>query len=214
MDEKDSRNIAKILIILAVVLCGIGLILPWSGFSMNMMGVNVGADYYPWGGHGYANVGSMGSMFGEMGSASNMDMWSIFYSINVGSSGTESSTNTMGSDNSLVVILFTISFILCIVAIIIGIMSIKRVKKGNKIMPLIAGIISLITIIFFIAAVSVMTSEDTTGSISGMLDYSYGLFLVIIAMILFFVSFAMLKFIKVSPAVQSPLSTDAQVPPS
>ncbi len=51
MDEKDSKNIARILIILAVVLCIIGLILPWSGFSMNMMGVNVGADFYPWGGH-------------------------------------------------------------------------------------------------------------------------------------------------------------------
>lgn len=209
MDEKDSKNIAKILIILAVVLCGIGLILPWSGFSMNVMGVNVGTDLYPWGIHSYADMGSMGSAFGGTGTATSVDWWRIFYSIDIGAPETGSETTT----SPLAVMLFTLSFILCIIALIIGLISIKRIKTGNKIMPLIAGVISLFTIIFFVAAFSIMASEDITGQMAGMLDYSFGFFMVIIAMILFFVSFAILKSIKGMPVGQTPPTPEVQVPP-
>ena len=210
MDGKDSKNIARILIILAVVLCGICLILPWSGFSMNMMGFNVGADFYPWGSHTYADFGSMGSSLEGTSTFTSTDIWSIFYSINVGATEAGSETLTI---STVAFMLFNLSFILCIITLIIGLISIKKIKTGNKILPLIAGLISLVTIISFVAAISVMIPEDPTGQMTGMLDYSFGFFMVITAMILFFVSFAILKSIKETAVGQTFPTPEVQVPP-
>ena len=116
MNERDAKQIGKILIVIAVALCGISLILPWSGFYMNMLvDYNITVDYYPWGSYVYADL----EMFGEA-SASSLDMWSVFYSFNIGSSEIESLTSVISSINMLTLTFFILSFIFCVAALVFG----------------------------------------------------------------------------------------------
>jgi len=109
MNEIDAKLISKILIIIAVALCGISLILPWSGFYMNLLvDYNIKVDYYPWGSYVYADL----EMFGEA-SASSLDMFSVFYSFNIGSSEIESLTSIFSSINMLTLTFFMLSYLLC-----------------------------------------------------------------------------------------------------
>ena len=96
MNERDAKQIGKILIVIAVALCGISLILPWSGFYMNIMGINMGVDYYPWGSHVYADY-----EFGYVGVSNSLDAWMVFNSFIVGSSEIESLTSAISSNNIL-----------------------------------------------------------------------------------------------------------------
>ena len=199
MEEKDMKNIAKILIIIAVVLCVISAFLPWNGFSMSMMGASVGADFYPWGGHAYMNLGSLSGFTGGT-TPSSMDIWSILYLFNVGApeTGVPGSTTTdITSGNNGAIASLILSFIFVILTIIFGLISILSLKKNKKnLMPLFAAITSLLAIIFFFAGINMALSSDTTGTAASMLKWTYGFFIIIISMILFFVSFGVLKSIK------------------
>lgn len=205
MEEKDTKNIAKILMIVAVVLCIISLVLPWNGFFMSMetgvegVEVSAGSDFYPWGGHIYMDLG--GALSGYPGVPSSMDMWSILYLFNIGAPETgETSglpTTDVTSGNMAATAALILSFIFVILALIFGLISILSLKKNKKnLMPLFAAIASLLAIIFFFAGINIALSSDTTGTAASMFKWTYGFFIIIISMILFFVSFGVLKSIK------------------
>ena len=204
MEGNDTKKMVKIILIGAVVLCGVGMILPWSGFSMNMMGVNMGIEFYPWGSHIYADYGAMGSMFEGTGMPTSMNMWSILYVVTTGvpETGTSglSTTTDITSGNVAVIGLMILSFIFCIVALIGGILAFIKMKHNKNKMSLFAGIASLVAIIFFAIAVNILLSSDPTGTTSMMLNWSSGFYVMIISMILFFISFGLLKTAKGTPA--------------
>ena len=125
MDEKDVKNISKFILIGAVILCIVSLLLPWNGFSMNIMGMNTGADFYPWGGHAYVDYGAL-SGFTE--GQTSFDVWSLFYQINIGapSTGTEEVTTTQEAGATA---LFALSFIFVIITLIFGLIAFKSIKQ-------------------------------------------------------------------------------------
>lgn len=206
MDEKDMKYIAKILVIIAVILCIISLILPWNSFSVNLMGISVGADFYPWGGHAFAS----GSFLGQ--SSSSADIWIILYTYTIGTASTGVSTTTNPTaGNNAAIALFILSFIFVIIALIVGLLSIRSITQNKSIMPLVGAIASLLAIILFFAGITLVTSADKTGTVGNMLKWSYGFFTIIISMILFFVSFGVVKSIK--PEVPN-IQTMETAPPS
>ncbi|MCX6665476.1 MAG: hypothetical protein NT038_05380 [Euryarchaeota archaeon] len=206
MDEKDMKNIAKIVTIIAIVLCIVSLILPWNSFSVNLMGINMGADFYPWSGHVFVS----GSFLGQ--SSTSADIWMILYTYTVGTAPTGSSTTTNPTaGNNTAIALFILSFIFVIIALIFGLLSIRSIKQNKSMMPLIAAIVSLLAIILFFAGISTVLSSDTTGTAGNMFKWTYGFFTMIITMILFFVSFGLLKSIK--PAMPT-MQTTETVPPA
>ncbi len=215
MDEKDIKKIGKILVILAIILCLVSLVLPWYTFSMGefgeAIGYDMGMDFYTWGGHVYMDLGAIGGMFGT-GSTS-FDIWSILYTITVGapegmSSGMSTASTTI--ENAAATALLILSFIFCIIALIFGIIAFMKLKSKKTNTPLLAGIAALLAIIFFTVGITtgLDTSTDPTGMVGDMFEWSTGFFVMIVSMILFFISFALIKFVKASPAppvAQSPI---------
>jgi len=194
MEEKDTKNIAKILIIIAVVLCIISMFLPWNGFSIISGSASAGSDFYPWGLHVYMNLGAMSGT-----TLSSMDMWSILYIFNVGPETGASGTSTadFASGNTAATASLILSLVFVILTLIFGLISLISLKKNKKnLMPLFAAISSLLAIIFFFAGINMALSADTTGTAASMLKWTYGFFMIIISMILFFVSFGVLKTMK------------------
>ena len=86
-----------------------------------------------------------------------------------------------------------ITFILSIVALIIGILAIKNIGIGKKRTSLIAGLISIFTAIFFVISISIIAGDYAT-----YVGYSFGFFLMIFTAIIFFISYAMSFFITTS----------------
>lgn len=216
MNEKDVKNIAKVIVIIAIIFCLLSFVFPWRGFSMNMMGVDVGTDFYPWGGHAYADFGAWASMFNETGGSTTVDGWAIFYTFAIGDDLSESSADTSSSladTNLAATILMLLSFIFCILTLIFGIITLTYLRKKNSLMPLIAGIMSLLAIILFVIGIEIGLSTDTTGMASQILDWSSGFYLIIVSMILFFVTFAFLKFIRPMPDVMPRYPNTSQQPP-
>lgn len=206
MNERDAKQIGKILIVIAVALCGISLILPWSGFYMNMLvDYNITVDYYPWGSYVYADL----EMFGEA-SASSLDMWSVFYSFNIGSSEIESLTSAISSNNMLTLTFFILSFIFCVAALIFGLISIKKIIIKKICMPLSAAIASLVAIMFFVVGLYFSFSSDVSNTYSRVLNWAPGFYMILISMILFFISYVIIKFINEEPVEHIPSSIKAQ----
>ena len=141
----------------------------------------------PWAGLG---VGGFGIGIYPWGISTNMlgsQDWDIFF-INAMSSGVVQSIVSG--------ICMIIAFILTIIALILGIVGFKNVsiKKSNSFLT--AGILSIVAIILCIVAVS-----QLGGNTPGFgLGYGAGFFLIIIAMILYFVSFGLQKAFALSPA--------------
>jgi len=163
----------------------------------------------PWAGLG---VGGFGIGIYPWGISTNipglLQDWDIFF-INAMSSGVVQSIVSG--------ICMIIAFVLTIIALILGIVGFKNVgiKKTNTFMT--AGILSIVAIILCVVAVS-----QLGGSTPGFgLGYGAGFFLIIIAMILYFVSFGLQKAFAMSPAqpmyqqpmqIQAPAQYYAQPP--
>ena len=206
MNEIDAKLISKILIIIAVALCGISLILPWSGFYMNMLvDYNIKVDYYPWGSYVYADL----EMFGEA-SASSLDMWSVFYSLNIGSSEIESLISTISSDNMQTLTFFILSFIFCVAALVFGLISIKKIMIRKICMPLSAAVASLVAIMSFVMGLYFSFSSDVPDIYSRVLNWAPGFYMILISMVLFFISYVIIKFINEEPVEHIPSSLKAQ----
>jgi uncharacterized SAM-binding protein YcdF (DUF218 family) len=194
MKDKEGLFAIKIVLIIAIILAVVSFALPWRGFSMNFMSVNMGVDFYPWGGHIHMDVPSSLSQYNSSINSGSMNVWSIFYMINTGEiEGLSSSQGigTLSNQNTAAIACFIISFILGLLAIIFGILSIKR----NKLI-LVSGILSIISITAFIAGFSVGLSQDSNQAASNMIQYTIGFYLMIVSAILFFVSFGLNYAIK------------------
>lgn len=200
MNSINLRNITKIILIIAILFILIAQILPWMGFSLNVPNVaNVGIDFYDWGSHIYlsSNVQIPGL------SGNNLDIWSILYIINIGALDIEAlgsnasiiSTSTI-SDNILPALILILSFIFCLISILFGIIGIIKLDKRKHNIVLFAGIFSTIPIILFILGINL---AFTSNSILSYLHYSFGFYLMIIATILFFIAFVLLKIYKELP---------------
>jgi len=206
MNEIDAKLISKILIIIAVALCGISLILPWSGFYMNMLvDYNIKVDYYPWGSYVYADL----EMFGEA-SASSLDMLSVFYSFNIGSSEIESLTSIFSSINMLTLTFFILSFIFCVAALIFGLISLKKIMIRKICMPLSAAVASLVAIMSFVMGLYFSFSSDVPEIYSRVLNWAPGFYMIIISMILFFISYVIIKFVNEESVEHTPSSVKVQ----
>jgi preprotein translocase subunit SecG len=205
MNERDAKQIGKILIVIAVALCGISLILPWSGFYMNIMGINMGIDYYPWGSHVYADY-----EFGYVDISNSLDAWMVFNSFIIGSSEIESLTSAISSNNMLSLTFFILSFIFCVAALVFGLISIKKIIIKKICTPLLAAIASLVAIMFFVMGLYFSFSSDVSNTYSRVLNWAPGFYMIIISMVLFFISYVIIKFINEEPVEHIPSSIKAQ----
>lgn len=206
IEEKDTRTIARIIVLIAVIVAAVSIVMPWKGFGMNFMGMNLGADIFPWGMHAYANIPAYFNSTSTSG-----DVWSILYSWTVGSMGSSTASTTTQPPNSTAVGLFLAGLVVLIIAIIIGILSIKRVNTRRGLLPLIAGIGLILAIILFIAGSQVAFTTTQSTSVPGF-QWSTGFYLVVIAMILFFTAFGIIRFVKTTPTPAP--STAAPAPPA
>jgi hypothetical protein len=207
MNEIDAKLISRILIITAVVLCGISLILPWSGFYMNMLvDYNIKVDYYPWGSYVYADLGIPVDTNGS----SSLDMFSVFYSFNIGSSGIESITSIFSSISMLTIAFFMLSFIFCVAALIFGLISLKRIMIRKFCMPLYGAVASLVAILSFVMGLYFSFSYDVPEIYSRVLNWAPGFYMIIISMILFFISYVVIKFVNEESVEHTPSSVKAQ----
>lgn len=207
MNERDAKQIGKILIVIAVALCGISLILPWSGFYMNtLVGINITVDYYPWGSYIYADY----EMFGDAGASNSLDMWMIFHSFIIGSSEIESLTSAIFSNNMLTLTFFMLSFIFCVAALVFGLISIKKIIIKKICMPLSAAIASLVAIMFFAMGLYFSFSSDVSNTYSRVLNWAPGFYMILISMVLFFISYVIIKFINEEPVEHIPSSIKAK----
>jgi len=205
MNEKDAKQISKILIVIAVALCGISLILPWSGFYMNIMGINMGVDYYPWGSHVYADY-----EFGYVGVSDSLDAWMVFNSFIIGSSEIGSLTSAISSNNMQSLTFFILSFFFCVAALVFGLISIKKIMIKKICMPLFAAIASLVAIMFFVMGLYFSFSSDVSNTYFQVLNWAPGFYMIIISMMLFFISYAIIKLINEEPVEHTPSSIKAQ----
>jgi hypothetical protein len=202
MNEIDAKLLSKILIIIAVALCGISLILPWSGFYMNMLVDNIKVDYYPWGSYVYADL--------EMVGEASADMLSVFYSFNIGSSEIESLTSIFSSINMLTITFFMLSFIFCVAALIFGLISLKKIMIRKICMPLSAAVASLVAIMSFVMGLYFSFSSDVSEIYSRVLNWAPGFYMIIISMMLFFISYVIIKFVNEESVGHTHSSVKAQ----
>jgi len=180
--------IVKIMGIVAAAFCGISLIVPWAGFGP--------LSVYPWGGTSITATGQ-----------SQLDFFFI-----------QSMTSGAGQMIAYAICMI-IAFILVIIALIIGILGAKNlaIKMSNSF--LIAGILSIVAIVLCVVSVSqvnAMIGQFTGGFITIAIGYSWGFFLMIFAVVMFFVAFGLQKVFVSAPApavtqpmYQQPMQTQA-----
>jgi hypothetical protein len=199
-----------------------------SGSSINM---ELTADFYTWGFHYVFDLGSTyNSEFESTGIPKQIDIWTFFYSIPVGTPDVETSDSASSMlDNSYfakslaATVLFIVSFIFCIISIFIGLISIRKIENKKPKLYLYAGVVSLISIICFIIAKEFTFSYATDAAVAGGADpisiqmamgffgFSFGFFLMIITIILFFLAFIIHYTLIQMP---SPSMTQQMYPPS
>lgn len=190
MQNKDTKKVIKIVVLLGIIFCAISFLLPWRGMSIGYMGMSMGADFYTWGSHSYVSLPS--SYIPTNGGSTSVNMWSIFYAFNLGTPETSNTISGSGSFSytsleisNVAISLFILTFIFCILTLVAGIFALKKKKAC-----LIAGITGIISIILFIVAFTVLLSIDPTGTVGNMIPYTFGFFMMIISMIMFFIAFS------------------------
>jgi len=177
--------------------------LPWYGVSDEQMGIKYGYEFYTWGGHVYFSSSAL-----MMGTQS-LDVWSLFYVINMGdTSGLTSGTAStdMFQDSILATVLILVSFIFVIITLVMGIKSLK-----GKNSCLIAGICAIVSIILFIISMNIAFTVDTGTGTVNLLDqlnitFSFGFYMILISLILFHVAFGMNLAFPQATSVISPQS--------
>ena len=155
----------------------------------------------------WAGLGPLG--YYTWGGTSVQGQWDIFYITTMSSGVVEAIVSA---------ICMIIAFVLTIIALIIGILGAKNlgVKKSNSF--LIAGILSIVAIVLCIVSVSQVNA--TLGQLAGIIGigigYSWGFFLMIFAVVMFFVSFGLQKVFVTAPTpavtqpmYQQPMQTQA-----
>lgn len=178
--------IVKILGLVGAIFCGICLILPWAGISM----LGSGMSLYSWGTSTYLPTASV---------------WDFFF-IN--------SISTGVTENIILSVVMIVAFILTIIALITGILGVVKIGKKPSNSMLTAGILSIIAVILCVIAVTQANALINQIGFSGIaLGFGAGFFLIVIAMILYFVTFALQKIFITSPmpgAYQQPMYQQPQ----
>ena len=196
MRKNDAMIIVKIIVIIAIIFGAISFLLPWRGYSYSYtysgMSMSAGVDYYNWGGHFYMDFPS--SIYSPYGSS--FDIWSFFYIFEVGAPEgfTEStSSSTIIYQEAILATAVIISFAFGIITIISGIAGIK-IKNAC----LFAGISSLISIIALVVGFEATFASTPQGSTaSGMIPYTFGFYLMIIAMIFLFLGYVLHHYLPI-----------------
>jgi hypothetical protein len=200
MEKKNMIRAGKFLALIAVVVCLLSFVVPWTGFSFDVGLAKAGVAAYPWGVHLIA-----GTTANPLGISASGDVWFLFYYFATGSiPGVPSLTSLIGT-SSILLILLSLAFL--IVSLIVGSISIFRgtYKRGR--LSLIAGIALILSIIIFYGG---FTYASTATSIRLSLQWSTGIYLAGLSMILFFVSFVVLHTVKSEPVEQA-IGMNAQV---
>lgn len=187
MEDKEIIRIGKIISTIAVLLCVVSFILPWMGFSYNIAIMNAGVDVYPWGMHIYTS-----SFINPSGASTPGNVWAIFYYFFIGSIPGSTSTTTI-TVNTVSTILLLMSFVFLLVSLIIGVLSIKRITFKKGFLSLLVGIAMILAMIFFYAGI---TNTSTSTSTYFPLQWTTGFYLAVISMILFFISFWVIRSIN------------------
>lgn len=218
MQDNDKMTVIKIIIMLALIFVVIAQIFPWMGFDFgklkSMAGgsipadINYVMDFYPWGYHLLLDFGSYFSNYGFGETPSKIDIWILLYVVTLGApevdaSGTDTSTlpTVDVTASTIATVSLILTFICCILAIILGLLAFRNIEKRKTSLCLSAGILSLIAIIFFVVGTQVILNEATKFAISSgsnpsqiqivfnLISYSFGFIMMIIAMILFFIGY-------------------------
>lgn len=172
------KTIYKILGILAVIFCGIALVVPWAGLWYGQYGFNI----YTWA----ASVNVPG-----------YDKWDFFFAETM----TSSTFTTQGVVLGVCMIL---AFVFTLIALFFGIYAIRKINAQTSSNSfLITGILCIVAMVLSIIGVSQIPSS-TLGGLS--IGYGAGFFLIIVAMILYFVIFALQKILPTyAPAMGQPM---------
>ncbi|MCK4364819.1 MAG: zinc ribbon domain-containing protein [Thermoplasmatales archaeon] len=185
MENKEMTLIVKILGLVGAIFCGICLILPWAGISL----LGSGMSLYPWGASAFSTIASE---------------WDFFF-IN--------SISTGVTENIVLSVIMIVAFIITIIALIIGILGVIKIGKKPSNSMLTAGILSIIAVILCVIAISQANALINQTGFGIALGFGAGFFLIIIAMILYFVTFALQKIFITSPmpgAYQQPMYQQPQ----
>ena len=130
MAETEMRMIVKIIGIIAVILCGISLIVPWVGADYNGYGENV----YTWGGSYYSPHTSE---------------WDIFFLETL-----SSSANYGIEENFIFIFCMILAFVFTLIALFFGIYGIIKINTETNNILLVAGIFGIIAMILPIVGLS------------------------------------------------------------
>lgn len=160
MENKETKLIVKILLIIGVVFVGLSLLAPW-----------LGAGGYLWG----------SSIFGQT---------SVFYIDFIG---------LLGGYGILLMVSTLITFILVIIALILGLRAIKNVERYKSDTSISAGIVSLISMIFLAIALNIGDSILGGGLTMGGMSFDIGFYMMIIPTILFFTAGGVQKALLSTP---------------
>lgn len=171
MGNKEMTLIVKILGLVGAIFCGICLILPWAGISILGSGMNL----YPWGATTFSP---------------SVSIWDFFFIETMQSGITE---------NIALSAIMIVAFIITIIALITGILGAIRIGKKHSNSFLTAGILSIIAVVLCVIAVSQANALIRQTGFVMTLGYNLGFFLIIIAMILYFLTFALQKLFITSP---------------
>lgn len=157
----------------------------------------------------WAGLGPLG--YYTWGGTSIQGQWDIFYITTMNSGVTEAIVSA---------VCMIIAFVITIIALIIGILGAKNlgVKMSNSF--LIAGILSIVAIVLCVVSISqanAVLGQLAGGFIAIAIGYSWGFFLMIFAVVMFFVAFGLQKvFVSApTPAVTQPMyqqPTQTQAP--
>lgn len=204
MKKEDITKAIKIIILLGIIFCAIAQFLPWRGFSLSSPVGSAGVDFYPWGSHIYTSIENPFT-----GSSQSYDIWSIFYLINLGLpdtiQGVDTSSMMTGSSYGMIpTTLLILSFVLCIITIVVGLIALNNKKALMS-----ACLTAILSIGFFIGGIEVTFTYDPTGILSSILNYTFGFFIMIVAAIFFIVAILM-QFLFVDKAI---LSMEEQTSP-
>jgi len=194
MDTKQTSLIVKIFLIIGVIFCAISLILPWMGYNQTVssfgFSFSTGIDLYPWGAHYYSTSSAASAL------TPNADEWMFFY---MGDSTFFSSA--VQNFQTIILIFAVITFVLAIVALLLGIKGIISIGKKKCGAPIAGGIIAIIAPIIFVVGINFAFAQlgGQFGAIMDTIGYSWGFYLMILAGIMYIIGFVISKAVNPSP---------------
>ena len=183
MDNKILITSAKVILIIAVVLCGIAILLPWNTFSYGLFG---NMEFYTWGIHTSSTL------------STSSQGWHIYYS-------DFSFFSTLFNSEESATLGTTMALLYCVLifnllTLIAGTSAINILNRKKAAFSLEAGIFSIIALVFFIIFIQFgLFSIPTVNAVSSLFNWSLGFYLTIIAIILFFIAYGIQKSIDFSP---------------